>query len=341
VDSKYLITGGTGFIGAAVVRRLVAEGAHVRVLDNSYRGRPQRLAGMWSDVELVDADIREADAVGRAVRGMDHVVHMAYINGTELFYQYPELVLDVGTRGMLNVLDACRTHGVGQLTLTSSSEVYQTPPSIPTPEDVPLVVPDVLNPRYSYGGGKLISELLAINWGRSGFERVMICRPHNVYGPDMGWRHVLPQLILRILNQMDEHSTGPLPLLVRGSGEQSRAFIHIDDFTEGMSTMLRHGRHLHVYNIGNPEEIQIREVVHRIGVHLGRVVELQASEPPRGETQRRCPDISRLRSLGFEPHISLDAGLPSVIEWYRENRHRCDEQMSHPPADHDPATYSW
>ena len=84
------------------------------------------------------------------------------------------------------------------LVLASSSEVYQTPPQVPTDESAPLVVPDPLNPRYSYGGGKIISELMAINYGRKYFERVLIFRPHNVYGPDMGFEHVIPQFALRL-----------------------------------------------------------------------------------------------------------------------------------------------
>lgn len=325
--TRYLVTGGTGFLGAALVRRLVAEGGRVRVLDNDFRGRARRLADLRDDVELVEADIRDADAVSAAVRGVDHVAHLAYVNGTELFYAYPELVLDVGVRGMLNVLDACRAHGVGQLTLVSSSEVYQTPPVIPTPETVPVVVPDVLNPRYSYGGGKLISELLAVNWGRTGFDRVTICRPHNVYGPDMGWEHVLPQLIGRALEAIEEHPCDPVPLVVRGSGEQRRAFVHVDDFTDGLLTVLRHGEHLGIYHVGNPEEVRVRDLADRIAEHVDRVFRLVATEPPRGEAERRCPDISRLRALGFRPRVPLRAGLPPVVDWYRANRHRSHEKV--------------
>ena len=87
---------------------------------------------------------------------------------------------------MMNVLDACISNKIEDLILASSSDVYQSPKEVPTSENVPLIVPDLLNPRYSYGGGKLISELLAINYGRSHFERVVIFRPHNVFGPDMG-----------------------------------------------------------------------------------------------------------------------------------------------------------
>src|SRR4029079_1992631 len=99
---------------------------------------------------------------------------------------------------MSNVTYSCRKHNIGTLMLASSSEVYQTPPKVPTDETAPLAIPDPLNPRYSYGGGKLISELMPINYARKYFNRVLIFRPHNIYGPDMGWEHVVPQLTLRL-----------------------------------------------------------------------------------------------------------------------------------------------
>ena len=117
---------------------------------------------------------------------MDEVHHLAFVNGTEFFYSQPDLVLDVGVRGMINVIDACRKHNVGTLVLASSSEVYQTPPKIPTDESAPLAVPDALNPRYSYGAGKLISEVMAINFGRKYFERVLIFPPAQCLRPRHG-----------------------------------------------------------------------------------------------------------------------------------------------------------
>src|SRR5205823_3221688 len=122
----------------------------------------------------------------------------AYVNGTEFFYSKPHLVLEVAVKGMMNVVDACLQIGVRDLVLASSSEVYQTAPVVPTDESAPLSVPDPLNPRYSYGGGKIIAELLAINYGRTHFDRVSIFRPHNCYGPDMGREHVIPQLASRL-----------------------------------------------------------------------------------------------------------------------------------------------
>lgn len=319
MPKRYLVTGGTGFIGSALVKRLVREGHAVRVLDNNSRGVSARLGEVAADVEFFEADIRNATAVSAAAKGVDSMIHLAYVNGTEFFYSKPELVLDIAVRGMLSVLDACRANGVGELVLASSSEVYQTPPLIPTAEDAPLIVPDVMNPRYSYGGGKLACELLAINFGRTGFERVMIFRPHNVYGQDMGWEHVLPQFVVRAVKAIGVTPSGPVEFPIQGDGSQTRAFVHIDDFTAGVLCLLERGEHLNVYHIGNPEEITIRHVVEKIFNVLKREAHIVDGPLTEGSTQRRCPDISKLCTLGYEPTISFDRGLPGLVSWYAQH----------------------
>jgi len=321
MSRKYLVTGGTGFIGAALVQRLLHDGHTVRVLDDNSRGAPRRLATVDGQYEMVAADIRDVAAVSAAARGMDGIIHLAAVNGTEFFYSKPELVLDVALRGILAVVDACRANGIGDLVVASSSEVYQTPPTVPTDETVPLSVPDVMNPRYSYGGGKIVSELVAINYGRTGFDRVTIFRPHNVYGPDMGWEHVLPQFILRAKDEVAAHPSGVVPFSIQGNGLQTRAFIHIDDFTDGLMDVINKGRHLGLYHIGNPDEQPIAEIAKKVLKCFGRDTLLQTSPEPAGATPRRCPDITLLKGLGFSPRISLDDGLPSMIEWYVANAH--------------------
>jgi len=319
---SYLVTGGTGFLGSALVRRLVREGNRVRVLDNNSRGSAQRLADLAEQFELVEGDIRDAATVERATHDIDIVCHLAFVNGTEFFYSCPELVLDIAVKGMVNVLDACIKNHVPELVLASSSEVYQEPPSIPTDESVPLSIPDPLNPRYSYAAGKIISEIMAINYGRKHFDRVVIFRPHNVYGPDMGWEHVIPQLILRMNELCASETSDPIPFPIQGTGHQSRAFVFIEDFTEGLMRVIEKGEHLVTYHIGSSEELTIAQLAHMVGACFGRRIAVVPGEAAQGGPLRRCPDITKLGALGYEPRYKLAEGLPVVASWYRENAHK-------------------
>jgi nucleoside-diphosphate-sugar epimerase len=316
---KYLVTGGTGFIGSALVRSLLESGASVRSIDNDSRGARRRLGTLADDVDLITADIRDADAVVKAAKGMDSVLHLAYVNGTEFFYTKPDLVLDVAVRGMVNVIDAVMKHNVPELVLASSSEVYQTPPTVPTDETAPLSVPDPLNPRYSYGGGKIIAELMTLNYGRTHIPRVVIFRPHNAYGPDMGWEHVIPQLALRAARLKPQASKGRIALPIQGSGTERRSFIYIDDLVSGIRTVIDKGQHLGIYHVGTGDEVTIIELAREIGRSLGVEVDVVPGQLQPGGTLRRCPDISKLRALGFAPTVSLRDGVARTAPWYAEN----------------------
>jgi nucleoside-diphosphate-sugar epimerase len=316
---RILVTGGSGFIGSALVKALVRAGHAVRVFDDNSRGAPRRLIGIEHEIEFIAGDIRDGDAVRRAVAGVDEVHHLAYVNGTEFFYSAPELVLDVGVKGMVNVIDACRAENVGSLILASSSEVYQSPPRVPTDETAPLVVPDPTNPRYSYGGGKIVCELMAINYGRKFFDRVLIFRPHNVYGPDMGFEHVIPQFALRLKRAAARHPSGAVPFEIQGDGSQTRSFCHVDDLVRGVLVMREKGEHLGIYHVGTAEEITIADLARRIAAHAGRGIALLPTAAPAGATARRCPDIAKLAGLGFVPQTPLAQGLPPAVDWYWAN----------------------
>lgn len=318
MDKKYLVTGGTGFIGSALVKRLVKEGYGVRVLDNHIRGAKERLKDIYDKVEFVEADVRDADEVRKACNGVDSVIHLAYINGTEYFYKMPELVLEVAVKGMVNVLDGCIKENVKELFLASSSEVYQAAQKIPTDESAPLIVPDPLNPRYSYGSGKIISELLAINYGRKHFDRAVIFRPHNIYGPDMGWEHVIPQFVLR-MKELSRNKGSIIRFPIQGTGKQTRAFCFIDDFINGLMIILEKGEHMNIYHLGTMEEVTIEKVAEEVGKYFGKKVEIVLEKPAEGSTLRRCPDIAKLKKLGYKPKLPFKEGLKITAEWYDKN----------------------
>lgn len=314
-----LVTGGTGFIGSAVVRRLVKDGYKVCCVDNDLRGSAARLNDIAGHFELVVADVRDVSAMTRAAHGADCLLHLAALNGTENFYNRADLVLDVGVRGMLAALDAAKAAHVKDFILASSSEAYQTPPSIPTSEEVPLTIPDPWNPRYSYGGSKLISEIMLANYHRDHFERVVSFRPHNVYGPDMGREHVIPQFAMRIAALAKAQPEGVLKVQIQGDGSQTRAFIFIDDFVDGLMLMIENGAHRNTYHIGTMDEVSMAHLVSLVGRSLGREIEIEGSDLMAGSTQRRCPDNRKLAALGFVPSTSLETGVGVTARWYADN----------------------
>lgn len=304
-----LITGGTGFIGSALTRLLLERGFNIRVLDDNSRGNFRRLTDVMDSLDIREGDIRNEDLVSKSLLGVDVVVHLAYINGTINFYKRPREVLDVAIVGMQNILEAMKVNDVPELYLASSSEVYQYPDIFPTPEAVPLVVPDPFNPRYSYGLGKIVQEFMSIH-ADTFLKRLAIFRPHNIYGPDMGFQHVIPELCAKIVAEKSNK------VVLKGDGSQSRSFCHISDFVQGFGLLLNADIERETFNLGTREEVTISHLAGVIASSLGRQIEFSTSVAPTGETNRRVPDISKIESLGFSQSMKLEVGVRDYCNWY-------------------------
>jgi nucleoside-diphosphate-sugar epimerase len=320
-----LVTGGYGFIGSALVKALIASGQKVRVLDNEFRGQHLRLAGV--EHQCIFGDICNRIDVLEASKGCDEIIHLAFINGTQNFYSMPNRVLDVGVRGICNVLDACRINNIQNLLLASSSEVYQSASQVPTSEKVPLVIPDPFNARYSYAAGKIISEMMAIH-NMELFEKMIIVRPHNIYGPDMGNEHVIPQMAQRIKvdGELVFQGQEPVETMNQTNGHrvfygaaQTRSFCYITDAVRALMITRERGIHGQIYNIGNEDEVPILDLARKIAGIAGKPIKVISMDGPvgaPGETSRRCPDISKITELGYRQTITLDAGLHHTLKWY-------------------------
>lgn len=306
--AKVAVTGGLGFLGRSLVEALVRRGDDVRVVDDASRGNQHYLNVPLTDIEIIQGDVRDAGVLTKSFRDCDRVYHLAAINGTRNFYERPRDVLDVGINGTMQAVLAAERSSVGEFFFMSSSEVYQTPPFVPTNEAVPLCIPDVVNPRYSYGGGKLAGELICLNFGRDIFNRMVICRPHNIYGPRMGYDHVIPELAKRMLSTLPDAS-GVRQVMIQGDGSATRSFCYVDDFTQGVLRVADHGDHLGIYHLGTEEEVTILDLAHRIARHLALRVQFVPTGSPSGQTLRRCPDIAKARALGYSPRHDLESGL--------------------------------
>ena len=231
---------------------------------------------------------------------------MAYINGTKYFYSKPDLVLDIAVKGIINVIDLCIENKIKELYLASSSEVYQTPNKVPTDETESLKIPNILNPRYSYGGGKILTELMGINYGKKFFNKLIIFRPHNVFGANMGQEHVIPEFISRFKSLKGKK------FKIQGTGNEIRSFIYIKDFVKAFDLVLTKGKHLNIYNIGTNEKIKIKNLAYKMSNIYKKKITLKKTTLTKGSTKIRVPNISKIKKLGFKPNYNLDRALKEI-----------------------------
>ena len=308
MNKKILITGGTGFIGSNIANMLVSKGYDVVIFDNNHRGNDRRINKKHKNIKVIKGDIRSLKDLSKAFKNINAVIHLAYINGTKYFYSKPDLVLDVAVKGLINVFDLCLKYKVKEMYLASSSEVYHMPKKIPTDENETLKIPNIFNPRYSYGGGKILTELYGANFGKKYFKKLIIFRPHNVYGPDMGNEHVIPEL-LRKFKKVGKNQK----LMIEGTGNETRSFIYISDFCEAFFTLIKKGKHLDIYNIGTERRVKIIKILEIIKKITKKKVKISRTKLKTGGTKHRCPDIKKIKKLGFKPEVSLIAGIKKCI----------------------------
>ena len=303
----FLVTGGTGFIGSNICELLVKENHRVKIFDNNSRGNINQIKKIKNKIKFIKGDIRNKQLLNKELKNVDVVIHLAYVNGTKYFYSKPILVLDIAVKGILNVIEACIKNKIKELYLASSSEVYQTPNKIPTDENEPLKIPNIFNPRYSYGGGKILTELLGIHYGKKYFKKLIIFRPHNVYGPNMGCEHVIPEFINRF------KSTKGKNFKIQGTGNEIRSFIYIKDFIDAFNLILKRGKHLNIYNIGTNEKIRIKNLAYKLSRIFKKKITLKKTSLAKGGTKIRIPNINKIKKLGFKAKFNLDKGLRQIL----------------------------
>ena len=303
----FLVTGGSGFIGSNICKLLISKNYNVKIFDNNSRGSIDKIRDFKKKVKFIKGDIRNKTLLDKAMKNTDVVIHLAYVNGTKNFYKEPVKILDIGVKGILNVLDGCIKNKIKELYLASSSEVYQTPKRIPTDENESLKIPNIYNPRYSYGGGKILTELMGVHYGKKFFKKLIIFRPYNIYGSRMGKDHVVPDFLKRLKKSKGKR------FKIQGSGNEIRSFCHIEDFIAAFNLLLTKGKHLSIYNIGTDERIKIRDLAYKMSKILNRKISIKKSPLAKGSTKIRVPDITKIKNLGFKPKLNLDKGLRKSI----------------------------
>jgi nucleoside-diphosphate-sugar epimerase len=320
---RAIVTGGGGFIGFHLANDLSSKDMEVTVIDNMARGKMDEMFKrlITSDnVIFIDEDMTEKNFYAKLTGRYDYIYHLAAVNGTRNFYERPYEVLRVNIQSLMNMLEWCSADNCGSFLFTSSSEGYAGTVNsflkfdgamIPTKEDIPLAVDNVFNPRYSYGGSKIAGELLTVNYCKTVGIPFKIVRYHNIYGPRMGFDHVLPEFIKRIFKKEN-------PFVLYG-GEETRAFCEISDGVAATEAVMLNGNcDGEVVHVGNDsEEMKIVDLLSKLLEIADFHPDLDVKPAPEGCVTRRCPDTGKLRRLtGYKASVALDAGLPIIHDWY-------------------------
>jgi nucleoside-diphosphate-sugar epimerase len=313
--SRVLVTGGAGTIGAAVVKRLLADPAYeVRVSD-------QRLAPQWmrEGCEVHTGDLRMADEARTATEACSHVIHLAAIASGD---RQPHTLIEANNALYNAVIRAALDLEVERFVFVSSSMVFERAELFPTPEEY---LPECPVPISAYGFSKLTGEVYC----RAAHEEhglpYTICRPFGPYGPgelpddeEAGAAHALPDLITMAL-------AGQRPLEILGSGEQTRTLTHVDDLAEGLVTAMSSPAGLNEdFNLSADRELTVAEIARIVWDSSGRDPEhfaLKHMPTLAADVQRRWPSVEKARRLlGWEARIGAEEGIAGTVRWLREHQ---------------------
>lgn len=308
----YLVTGGAGFIGSHIVRRLVAQGERVRVIDNFLTGSPRNLEGVLDSIELTEGDIRDVSLMRAAMSGVSYCLHQAALPSVPRSIEDPVTSHDINVNGTLNVLMAAKEAGVERLVYASSSSVYGNLPTLPKREDMPT------RPLSPYAIQKLAGELYAgaFSW-LYGLPTVSL-RYFNVFGPRQDPQSPYAAVIPLFIAAMNDG----LPATVHGDGEQSRDFCFIDNVVS--ANLLSCTAPLEkvagkVFNIACGKRYSINNLVQTLNEVLSKQIKAVHVASRNGDVRDSLADIGRARQdLGYEPRIEFAEGIKQTVEWYQK-----------------------
>tara|TARA_B100001093_G_scaffold455055_2_gene464880 strand:+ start:3875 stop:4897 length:1023 start_codon:yes stop_codon:yes gene_type:complete len=314
---KVLIIGGAGFIGSSISKYLLKNKDYeIHVADNFFRGssRLSDLSKSIDNLKIFDVDLTLTKSYEILDRNYDYVYVLASIVGVNLVNKSPEEVIYVNSFIILNTLEWLKNTDCKKVLFSSTSETYagaveKFSYKIPTDEKVPLTIEDVSEPRFSYAITKILGEAGFINYAKKYSFDAVIVRYHNVYGPDMGFRHVIPHLVERFKKKEN-------PFLIYGYN-QTRSFNYIDDAVVGTILAMEKGDNGEIFHIGDEIEISIATLTKYVGSLLKFTGDFENAPTFAGSVARRCPNIEKAKKeLGYIPKIDWQSGVKITVDWY-------------------------
>jgi UDP-glucose 4-epimerase len=318
---RYLITGGTGFIGSHLAERFLENGDRVMLLDNLSTGSMENIRHIKSSEHLeyhLDG-IENRQLLAELVDDADVIIHFAAAVGVKLIVESPVRTIETNVNGTQMVLEAASKKRKLVL-IASTSEVYGKNVNIPFHEDADLVLGPTTKGRWSYAASKALDEFLALSYWKERKQPVIVVRFFNTVGPRQTGRYgmVLPNFVKSALSNT--------PIEVYGDGTQSRCFCDVRDTVEALLRLLPLDAAVgEVINIGNTEEVSIENLARIVKQRTGSSSPIQfipydkAYEPGFEDMMRRVPSIEKLHGLtGFRPQTSLNEIIDRVVAYFRQ-----------------------
>jgi UDP-glucose 4-epimerase len=317
---KVLILGGGGFIGTNLAKFLFHNrDCSLTLADFNYN---RTLSEYFSDsdlsnIKIIKDDFTSPEAFKSLDKDYDHVYMLASVVGVNNTIENPELVLSVNTSLIFNCLDWLKTSLVKRVLFASTSETYSGTTEtidhpIPTNESVPLCIKDVSDPRFTYAITKILGESAFFHYANKYNFEATIVRYHNVFGPDMGFKHVIPHLVQRFIDNEN-------PFRLYGY-DQTRAFSYVDDAVEGSVLMMEsENASGQTFHIGSSDEITIEKLIKAVGEMMDYSGEYKIAPTYPGSVRRRCPDITKAKTLlSYNPQVDWMQGLEITVNWYKD-----------------------
>ena len=303
---RALVTGGSGFIGSNLVRRLREEGNDVVVLDDLSSGYARNLESL-AGIELVRGDVRDAPLLEQVMRGCEVVFHLAASVGNKRSIDNPILDADINVMGTLRVLEAARANKVRKVVFSSSAGIFGELKTLPIAEDHPV------EPDTPYGASKLCAEKLCLSYAKLYPVECVCLRYFNVYGPHQrfdAYGNVIPIFVFQALRGQR--------LTVFGDGEQTRDFLHVDDVVQANVRAAQAAGVSGAFNVGSGTRISINDLLHLLR-SAGLDFDHEYGLPRPGDVRDSLADISAARSaLGYEPTVDMESGLRGYLAWARQ-----------------------
>jgi GDP-L-fucose synthase len=311
---RVCVTGGAGFVGSYLTEMLVEDGAEVTVADNLMRGSMERIDSVKDEVRLVESDLGTPEGADAATKDQEIVLNLAAkVTGIEYNRFHHGDMFSSNISINQQVIDAAARNGVGRFLVVSTACIYPHDARVPTPEaEGDRGTPEPTN--EGYGWAKRMAEVLGRYYDAETGMQVAVCRPFNMYGPRDHWdektSHVIPALIKRVMD-------GENPVVVWGSGNQTRAFLHAKDGALGMKLIAEKATTSYPINIGHDEEISIRRLSETILGVTGISAELQFDTSKPDGYPRRAADVTILREVtGWVPSTPLEDGIKEMVAEY-------------------------